>query len=227
MSCHYHLQKLPSPSYNFPVPPIFVSTLFMYILVNISINDTASMSKEDQFITFFFWATGRPPAPASRPVEFSVSMPGPAGVLLMKTSPAQMDACWWPGLDQAVRIAGEVPPASHLLLTLAHKLTTKQKDLACADQISQLVFGHLSLVPTAYCMYVYGFSVPVSQTGGGRMAIGWDNSACNLAWAFVIRQELYWSVVHAAECRGASGQVGGSVHKQRACLLWRQACALA
>jgi hypothetical protein len=155
-------------------------------------------------------------------------MPGPAGVLLMKTSPAQMDACWWPGLDQAVRIAGEVPPASHLLLTLAHKLTTKQKDVACADQISQLVFGHLSLVPTAYCMYVYdGFSVPVSQTGGGCVAIGWDNSACNLAWAFVIRQELYWSVVHAAECRGASGQVGGSVHKQRACLLWRQACALA
>ncbi|KAG2638656.1 hypothetical protein PVAP13_2NG650550 [Panicum virgatum] len=80
-------------------------------------------------------------------------MPGPARTLLMKTSPAQMYAFWWPGLDQAVRIAGMVPPAPHLLLILPHKLTTKQKDLARADQISQLVFGHLSLVPVTSSSY--------------------------------------------------------------------------
>jgi len=176
------LQKLTAESYKFPVPPIIFSTLFVSISPTFRSRTLQARAKTSLSTSL----TNRPGGAGS----LSVAMPGPARILLMKTSPAQMYAFWWPGLDQAVRIAGMVPCAD-LLLTLPHKLRTKQKDLACADQISQLVFGHLSLVPVTsssywlfcVCAWIFCACIPDRRRLCGRWVR--QLSTCNIAWALL------------------------------------------
>ena len=69
-----------------------------YLFIYLCLSHTANMSK-DQYINIFDQPAGRrrrrrPGEPAG---SLSVAMPGPAGILLMKTLPAQMYALWWPG----------------------------------------------------------------------------------------------------------------------------------
>ena len=100
----------------FSVPPIIFSTLFMSMSPTFPSRGHWYMSKDQVYQPF--WPTGRPPAPASRPVAFlSPCRPGPVGFSSCQPHQQKKNVCIvvaWPGLDQAGRTAGVVSPA-HLI----------------------------------------------------------------------------------------------------------------
>jgi len=141
----------------FPVPPIIFSTLFM----SMSPTFPSRTLIHEQRPSLSAFLTNRPAAGAGEPAgSLPVAMPaGASWIFFMPTSPAKKNVCIvvaWPGLDWTKLVEQQGwchrhTSSSHLLLNTSHKLTSNQKIfLACVvDQISQLVFGHQSLVPTS------------------------------------------------------------------------------
>lgn len=173
------------------------------------------MSKDQVYQPF--WPTGRPPAPASRPVAFlSPCWPGPVGFSSCQPRlQKKMYALWWPGLAWTKLVEQQGwchrhTSSSHLLLIqLTNWQVTKRSAFACVDQISQLVFGHLSLVPPStssryWLLHVRAGILCACIPDKRRLCDHWVRQffmQCNIVLHgfVIIRQELCCTLIHAAE----------------------------